>query len=191
MKPCVLSLSMTSSQALMALFDEEAKECLAMVQWNNLGGTELAESLGDKFSALKAQTPNAKITKILGVEGPGSFTGLRVSSAFLKGIATALNVPLIGIPSYELYGRSFAFSLRPAKAIKMTVEECIEKDFKFLEVRADKVEIVARPTTDKIVGLVDEPLWPSLEELQRGVRACLSKSTFELNYGYTPEFVTL
>jgi DMSO/TMAO reductase YedYZ molybdopterin-dependent catalytic subunit len=97
----------------------------------------------------------------------------------------------VGIPSFELYGKTFAFSLRPAKAIKMTVDECIEKEFKFLEVTEKKIEIVDRPSTDKIVGLIDEPLWPSLEELQQGVKACLSKTTFELNYGYTPEFVSL
>jgi tRNA A37 threonylcarbamoyladenosine modification protein TsaB len=191
MKPTLLALSMTSSQALMALFNEAATECLAMVQWNNLGGTELAESLEDKFAALMVQAPGVKIAKVFGVEGPGSFTGLRVSSAFLKGIATALRIPLVGIPSYELYAENFAFSLRPAKAIKMTLEECVAKEFKFLEVYPDKVEISERPQCKKVVGLIDDPLWPSLDELQRGVQNCLAKNSFNLNYGYTPEFVTL
>ncbi|MEZ4814141.1 MAG: hypothetical protein R3A80_02905 [Bdellovibrionota bacterium] len=84
----VISLSMTSSQALMALFDEKAEKCLASVAWDNLDGVELAPLLDEKYKEILSSANSSgfkyEITKVFGVEGPGSFTGLRISSAFLK-----------------------------------------------------------------------------------------------------------
>jgi tRNA threonylcarbamoyladenosine biosynthesis protein TsaB len=34
--------------------------------------------------------------------GPGSFTGIRVALAFCKGIASAINIPLIGVPTLDV-----------------------------------------------------------------------------------------
>lgn len=191
MSRVLFALSMTSSQATMAFFSEDVKNVLAVAQWNNLGGTELAESLADKFSSLKAQVSGANIAKVFCVQGPGSFTGLRVSSAFSKGLATALNVPLVGIATFDMYGEAFAFSLRPTKAISLSLEECIENSYKFLEIDKLGSKVVEKPSAKIILGLVDQPLWPSLHELQRGVASSLERDTFHLDYGYTPEFKTL
>ncbi len=190
----LLALSMTSSQAVMALLDESADRVLASREWNNLGGAELAQNLEKNLNDLLMDKGThylcPKIIKVFGVEGPGSFTGLRVSSAFLKGLATALAVPLVGISSYDLFHENFAFSLRPAKSALLNFEECIEREYKFLEVSANQVHVVVRPTCKKILGLKDTPFWPTVEELQKGVKRSLEKTTFNLNYGYTPEFVT-
>lgn len=35
--------------------------------------------------------------------GPGSFTGLRISMSTLKGISVALNIPLVSIPTLDVY----------------------------------------------------------------------------------------
>ncbi|MEZ4814142.1 MAG: hypothetical protein R3A80_02910 [Bdellovibrionota bacterium] len=72
----------------------------------------------------------------------------------------------------------------------MTFDECIEKGFKFLEVKEKSVVVCEKPECKKVLGLKDFPLWPDLSELQRGTRASLHKQNFALNYGYTPEFVT-
>ena len=177
----------------MALLDESAKGFLFCKVWNNSDGSELAESLDAKYLELlleaKTKNKDIQIKKIFGVEGPGSFTGLRVSSAFLKGLSTALSVPLVGISSYDLFAEPFAFSLRPAKAAKLSLEECIEKQFKFLQVNKNNVEVLAVPSCKKVLGLKGDPYWPNAEELLQGVQRSLSKNIFELNYGYTPEFV--
>lgn len=172
----------------MALFNEEATECLGSLHWNNLGGSELADKVGEKYLELLSQVPDIQITKVFGAEGPGSFTGLRVSSSFLKGVSAALRVPLVGISSFDLMGEPFAFSLRPAKALSLSLEECIEKEYKFLEVQKNNVVTLSIPTAQKVLGLKDSPLWPNLEELQSGVQRSLSRNNFVLNYGYTPEF---
>jgi tRNA A37 threonylcarbamoyladenosine modification protein TsaB len=188
----ILALSMTSAQATLLVCDETAESILGSRQWDNSDGSELAEHLDSHFASLLAELTKKnsefRICKVFGVEGPGSFTGLRVSSAFLKGLSTALEAPLTGISSYDLFDEDFAFCLRPAKAASLTLEECLQNEFKFLLVSKNKSEVVSRPNC-KILGLKDSPFWPSLVELQNGLKRSLSKKSFDLNYGYTPEFV--
>lgn len=38
--------------------------------------------------------------------GPGSFTGLRIGMATLKGMASALDIPLVSIPTMDIYASS-------------------------------------------------------------------------------------
>jgi tRNA threonylcarbamoyladenosine biosynthesis protein TsaB len=44
----------------------------------------------------------ADIKAIFVTLGPGSFTGIRVSLAFCKGIASVKNIPLIGVPTLDV-----------------------------------------------------------------------------------------
>lgn len=37
------------------------------------------------------------------VTGPGSFTGIRLGIAYAKGIAMGLNIPVVGISTFDLY----------------------------------------------------------------------------------------
>jgi tRNA threonylcarbamoyladenosine biosynthesis protein TsaB len=57
--------------------------------------TALSSALAD------ADRNVADIEAIFVTLGPGSFTGIRVSLAFCKGIASAKNIPLIGIPTLD------------------------------------------------------------------------------------------
>ncbi|MDE5863629.1 MAG: tRNA (adenosine(37)-N6)-threonylcarbamoyltransferase complex dimerization subunit type 1 TsaB, partial [Lachnospiraceae bacterium] len=43
----------------------------------------------------------AEIDAIAVAKGPGSFTGLRIGSATVKGLGLALDKPVIGIPTVE------------------------------------------------------------------------------------------
>lgn len=43
--------------------------------------------------------------------GPGSFTGLRIGMATLKGFATALNIPLVSIPTLDVYSKNIDRSI--------------------------------------------------------------------------------
>ncbi|HEX2966358.1 MAG TPA: tRNA (adenosine(37)-N6)-threonylcarbamoyltransferase complex dimerization subunit type 1 TsaB [Syntrophorhabdaceae bacterium] len=40
--------------------------------------------------------------------GPGSFTGIRVSLAFCKGICAAMDLPLIGVPTLDVLAQPFS-----------------------------------------------------------------------------------
>jgi tRNA threonylcarbamoyladenosine biosynthesis protein TsaB len=56
--------------------------------------------------------------KALGVAiGPGSFTSLRVGLAFVKGLALARHLPLIGVPTLDIVAASVPFSTRKLAAV--------------------------------------------------------------------------
>jgi tRNA threonylcarbamoyladenosine biosynthesis protein TsaB len=50
----------------------------------------------------------ADIKVIFVTLGPGSFTGIRVSLAFCKGISSAKNIPLIGVPTLDVLAQSLS-----------------------------------------------------------------------------------
>ena len=69
-----ISLKLTHSETLMPLVDELLKK----------SGTELGS-----IDALAVSS------------GPGSFTGLRIGSATVKGLGDALKIPVISVPTLE------------------------------------------------------------------------------------------
>jgi tRNA threonylcarbamoyladenosine biosynthesis protein TsaB len=64
--------------------------------------TALSGALGDADRSI------ADIKAIFVTLGPGSFTGIRVSLAFCKGISSAKNIPLIGIPTLDVLAQSLS-----------------------------------------------------------------------------------
>lgn len=45
----------------------------------------------------------ADINLLAAVTGPGSFTGIRIGLAAMRGIALAANIPLVGISSFDMF----------------------------------------------------------------------------------------
>lgn len=81
---------------------------------NVLAGGENAEnlSLSKDLPAIlrnllkKAAIEPISIDLLCFVKGPGSFTGLRVGLATMRGLSLALNVPLIGVATLEILAES-------------------------------------------------------------------------------------
>jgi tRNA threonylcarbamoyl adenosine modification protein YeaZ/ribosomal-protein-alanine acetyltransferase len=82
-----------------ALYDSTAQRVLAAdMQFMERGH---AESLGPMVQRVFAQAglKPKDIGRVIVTRGPGTFTGLRIGLAFAKGLALALNIPLLGIDS--------------------------------------------------------------------------------------------
>jgi len=96
----LLAVDTSTTQIGLALYD--SAQVIGETLWRGKlrHTTTLAPSLAD----LLART-NAKISEVeaIGIAlGPGSFTSLRVGLAFVKGLALARHIPLIGIPTLDI-----------------------------------------------------------------------------------------
>lgn len=65
--------------------------------------TALSDSLTDAGRNI------ADINAIFVTLGPGSFTGIRVSLAFCKGLSSAKNIPLIGVPTLDVLAQPLSY----------------------------------------------------------------------------------
>lgn len=73
-----------------------------------LSGNRHSELLMDKILALCADAGIRvkEIDLLVTGAGPGSFTGLRISMATLKGISLAASIPLVSVPTLDAWYRS-------------------------------------------------------------------------------------
>jgi tRNA threonylcarbamoyladenosine biosynthesis protein TsaB len=72
---------------------------------------ELVPNIARLLNQNKA-SPQA-FTAVFVAKGPGSFNGLRVGIGTAKGLAFALNIPLVGISTLEIEAYPFAFTKLP------------------------------------------------------------------------------
>jgi tRNA threonylcarbamoyladenosine biosynthesis protein TsaB len=108
--PCVvklLSISTSTPHGTVAVLDGD--RLLASTSYDDLAGH--AEKLfGLVDQALSAAGLNRRDLEAIACDvGPGSFTGVRVGVASVKGMALALGVPVVGVMSLEaMAARAFA-----------------------------------------------------------------------------------
>lgn len=67
-----------------------------------------AERLAATVRALlaRAAVPPSGLDRVAVLSGPGSFTGLRAGAAFARGLARALGVPLVAVPTFAAASRA-------------------------------------------------------------------------------------
>jgi tRNA threonylcarbamoyladenosine biosynthesis protein TsaB len=96
----LLALDTSTQYAGIALY--EGAQVIAESIWRtqNHHTVEVAPALQDLMNRCGVRTTDLKA---IGVAlGPGSFTSLRIGLAIAKGMALALKIPLIGIPTFEI-----------------------------------------------------------------------------------------
>ncbi|MBM4446716.1 MAG: tRNA (adenosine(37)-N6)-threonylcarbamoyltransferase complex dimerization subunit type 1 TsaB [Chloroflexi bacterium] len=88
-------------------------ETLAELTWHS--GQSHTVELVPNIVRLLAQNKTSPqyLTAIFAAKGPGSFNGLRVGISTAKGLALALNIPLVGISTLEVEAYPFAFTKLP------------------------------------------------------------------------------
>lgn len=111
----LLAVDTSSSQLGLALYD--AAQVIAESMWTSHARhtVELAPALAELFQRTGVGMNDLRA---LGVAlGPGSFTSLRVGLAFVKGLALARNLPLIGIQTLSLVAASQPPTALPMAAV--------------------------------------------------------------------------
>ena len=111
----LLAIDTSTAQIGLALYDGATvpgelawQSHLHQTEQLALALAELLERVGITMESVKA----------LGVAiGPGSFTSLRVGLAFVKGLALARHLPLIGIPTLDIVAASVPLSDRKLAAV--------------------------------------------------------------------------
>ncbi len=84
----------------LALYAEDGVHCEQVWQSHNHHTIELAPAI-DRLLQL-GQIQPATLKAIAVALGPGSFTSLRIGLAVAKGLALGLNIPLVGIPTFDI-----------------------------------------------------------------------------------------
>lgn len=94
-----------------------ANGLLAELHWP-AGRAQTAVLLGevDRLLGLAA-LPLTSLGAVAAATGPGSFNGLRVGLSVAKGLAFALDLPLLGVPTLDATAYPHANSGRPVRAV--------------------------------------------------------------------------
>ncbi|HNT23728.1 MAG TPA: tRNA (adenosine(37)-N6)-threonylcarbamoyltransferase complex dimerization subunit type 1 TsaB [Anaerolineales bacterium] len=106
----------TSTRTIgLALYDGVQVICENTWASRDYHTVELAPALADALARARVQMSDLKILAV--ALGPGSFTGLRIGLALVKGIALARHLPVIGIPTLDALAASQPVRQMPLIAI--------------------------------------------------------------------------
>jgi tRNA threonylcarbamoyladenosine biosynthesis protein TsaB len=101
----LLAIDTSTRQVGVAVYDGNA--ILAESTWisQDYHTAELAPAVQNILQRARIQASDLKALAV--ATGPGSFTGLRIGMALVKGIALACHLPVVGVPSLDIiaYGQ--------------------------------------------------------------------------------------
>jgi tRNA threonylcarbamoyladenosine biosynthesis protein TsaB len=152
----LLVVDTSTMQTGLALFD--GSQVLAEMIWQSHQHhtVELAPALTE---LLKRAEVKVSDIEALGVAiGPGSFTSLRVGLAFVKGLALARKLPVIGIPSLDILAAAQPVAKIPLAAILQAGRTRIALGWYKVEENHWKSEGEIKITTvDALADSIDAP----------------------------------
>lgn len=114
---------MKSLNPLILCIDTSTSVC--SVALGNIGGDILGYRIGEQganhsaligtfvHDLLSEYDGTEKLAAVAITDGPGSYTGLRISASFAKGLCLSLDIPLLAINSTEVLARTAYSSLLP------------------------------------------------------------------------------
>lgn len=111
----LLAVDTSTAQVGLALYDGD--HVLSEMTWttHQHHTTELAPALA---GLLARSGHTMEMVSALGVAiGPGSFTSLRVGLAFVKGLALARHIPVIGVPTLDIIAAAQPLGKNPLIAV--------------------------------------------------------------------------
>lgn len=105
MDQMLLAIDTATHMAGLALYDPSKGTILGEESWHSVNKhtVELMPRL-DRLFGQQGIAP-AALTGLVVSLGPGSFTGLRIGLSVAKGLASALKLPIVGIPTLDVVAR--------------------------------------------------------------------------------------
>jgi len=116
-----LAIDTSSSTAGVAL--SHKGEILASLTWQTARNHTIELLPNLVYLLQQAQVELDSTGAIIVAKGPGSFNGLRVGISIAKGLASTLNIPLLGVSTLEAEAYSFAFTGLPLRPIQKAGRE--------------------------------------------------------------------
>jgi tRNA threonylcarbamoyladenosine biosynthesis protein TsaB len=111
----LLAVDTSTAQIGLALYDDAQVKAESLWQSHQHHTVELAPALAE---LLKRTDVSMSDIQALGVAlGPGSFTALRVGLSFVKGLALARHIPIIGIPTLDVLAGGLPLARLPLAAV--------------------------------------------------------------------------
>jgi len=110
-----LAIDTSSSIAGVALSHKGA--VLASLTWQTARNHTIELLPNLVYLLQQAKLELGSVGAIIVAKGPGSFNGLRVGISTAKGLASALNIPLLGVNTLEAEAYPFAFTGLPLRPI--------------------------------------------------------------------------
>jgi len=111
----LLALDTSTSWISLALYDGTFVRYEATWESQHHHTVELAPAIDRLLT--QTGTTQANLTGLAVAIGPGSFTSLRIGLALAKGMALALKIPLIGVPSLDVIALAQPLDERPMIAV--------------------------------------------------------------------------
>ena len=111
----LLAVDTSTAQIGLSLYDGAQVVAETLWQSNQHHTVELAPAVAE---LLKRTGVSIGEVQSLGVAlGPGSFTALRVGLSFIKGLALARHIPIVGIPTLDVLAGGLPLSRLPLAAV--------------------------------------------------------------------------
>lgn len=111
----LLAIDTSTSWISLALYDDSFVRYEVTWQTRHHHTIELAPAMDTLFA--RTGTKAADLTGVAVAIGPGSFTSLRIGLAAAKGLALALNIPLVGVPSLDIVALAQPLDEKPLIAV--------------------------------------------------------------------------
>jgi tRNA threonylcarbamoyl adenosine modification protein YeaZ len=118
-----MELAIDTSSNFVGVALSHEGEVLASLTWQTTQNhtIELLPNLVRLLQQAKVELDS--IEAIIVAKGPGRFNGLRVGISTAKGLASALNIPLLGVNTLEVEAYPFAFTGLPLRPIQKAGRE--------------------------------------------------------------------
>jgi tRNA threonylcarbamoyl adenosine modification protein YeaZ len=112
-----MELAIDTSSNIVSIALSHRGEILASLTWRTMQN-HTVELLPNLICLLqKAKVGLDTVEAVIVAKGPGSFNGLRVGVSTAKGLASALDIPLLGVSTLEADAYLFAFTGLPVRPI--------------------------------------------------------------------------